>query len=40
MAGPSRLTSSWRDSKLGDASPVFDLKAVDFTGLLRTAARD
>ncbi|GAA2153470.1 MULTISPECIES: DUF397 domain-containing protein [Glycomyces] len=29
-----------RDSKLGDTSPVFDLKASDFTGLLRTAARD
>jgi hypothetical protein len=29
-----------RDSKLGDASPVFDLKTVDFTGLLRAAARD
>jgi hypothetical protein len=29
-----------RDSKLGDASPVFDLEAADFTGLLRTAARD
>jgi hypothetical protein len=29
-----------RDSKLGDASPVFDLKTADFTGLLRTAARD
>ena len=29
-----------RDSKLGDTSPVFDLKASDFTGLLRAAARD
>lgn len=29
-----------RDSKLGDASPIFDLKADDFIGLLREAARD
>ncbi len=28
-----------RDSKLGDTSPVFDLKADDFTGLLRSAVR-
>jgi hypothetical protein len=28
-----------RDSKLGDTSPVFDLKAADFTGLLRSAVR-
>ncbi|MFG3340915.1 DUF397 domain-containing protein [Glycomyces sp. NPDC048151] len=29
-----------RDSKLGDASPLFDLKTADFTGLLRAAGRD
>lgn len=29
-----------RDSKLGDSSPVFDLKTADFTGLLHSAARD
>jgi hypothetical protein len=29
-----------RDSKLADASPVFDLKTADFTGLLRAAVRD
>jgi hypothetical protein len=28
-----------RDSKLGDTSPVFDLKTADFTSLLRSAAR-
>ncbi|MEU5153023.1 DUF397 domain-containing protein [Glycomyces sp. NPDC021274] len=29
-----------RDSKLGHDSPVFDLTASDFTGLLRVADRD
>jgi hypothetical protein len=29
-----------RDSKLGHDSPVFDLTAADFTGLLRVADRD
>ncbi|GAA2161289.1 MULTISPECIES: DUF397 domain-containing protein [Glycomyces] len=29
-----------RDSKLGHESPVFDLSASDFTGLLRVADRD
>jgi hypothetical protein len=29
-----------RDSKLGHDSPVFDLSASDFTGLLRVADRD
>ncbi|WP_100444266.1 DUF397 domain-containing protein [Glycomyces xiaoerkulensis] len=29
-----------RDSKLGDASPIFDLEATDFTGLLRAADRN
>ncbi|QSB06257.1 DUF397 domain-containing protein [Natronoglycomyces albus] len=28
-----------RDSKLGDASPVFDLADGDFTSLLRAARR-
>ncbi|WP_307793021.1 hypothetical protein [Glycomyces niveus] len=28
-----------RDSKLGHDSPVFDLTASDFTGLLRVADR-
>jgi hypothetical protein len=28
-----------RDSKLGDGSPVFDLQAADFSGLLRAAGR-
>ncbi|THV32914.1 DUF397 domain-containing protein [Glycomyces buryatensis] len=28
-----------RDSKLGDGSPIFDLKTADFTGLLRAAGR-
>ncbi|QSB05706.1 DUF397 domain-containing protein [Natronoglycomyces albus] len=28
-----------RDSKLGDASPVFDVPSQDFTGLLRAAQR-
>jgi hypothetical protein len=28
-----------RDSKLGHDSPVFDLSAADFTGLLRVADR-
>lgn len=29
-----------RDSKLGHESPVFDLSASDFSGLLRVADRD
>jgi hypothetical protein len=29
-----------RDSKLGHESPVFDLTASDFIGLLRVADRD
>ncbi|MDN3238668.1 DUF397 domain-containing protein [Glycomyces tritici] len=28
-----------RDSKLGDSSPIFELAATDFTGLLRAASR-
>jgi hypothetical protein len=28
-----------RDSKLGEASPIFDLKTGDFTSLLRAAER-
>lgn len=28
-----------RDSKLGDSSPIFDLKAAEFKGLLRAAGR-
>lgn len=28
-----------RDSKLGEESPVFDLPAADFTGLLLAASR-
>ncbi|MBO3731338.1 DUF397 domain-containing protein [Glycomyces niveus] len=29
-----------RDSKLGDESPILDLGAADFTGLLRAAGRN
>jgi hypothetical protein len=28
-----------RDSKLGEDSPVFDLKSTDFTGLLKAVGR-
>jgi hypothetical protein len=28
-----------RDSKLGDGSPIFELKTQDFTSLLRSAER-
>ncbi|MQM28989.1 DUF397 domain-containing protein [Glycomyces albidus] len=28
-----------RDSKLGEGSPIFDLPAADFNGLLRAAGR-
>lgn len=28
-----------RDSKLGESSPIFDLKTLEFTSLLRSAER-
>ncbi|MQM24449.1 DUF397 domain-containing protein [Glycomyces albidus] len=39
-ARPASSGFQVRDSKLGDASPVFDLERTDFTSLLRAAERD
>lgn len=38
-ARPAASGFQVRDSKLGDSSPIFDLEAADFTGLLRAAER-
>ncbi|THV28377.1 DUF397 domain-containing protein [Glycomyces paridis] len=38
-ARPATSGFQVRDSKLGEGSPIFDLGASDFTGLLRAAGR-
>jgi hypothetical protein len=38
-ARPASTGFQVRDSKLGDDSPIFDLKTVDFTALLQQADR-
>lgn len=38
-ARPAATGFQVRDSKLGDDSPIFDLKTVDFTALLQQADR-
>jgi hypothetical protein len=38
-ARPAGLGFQVRDSKLGDDSPIFDLKTADFTALLQRADR-
>ncbi|MEV3935766.1 DUF397 domain-containing protein [Glycomyces sp. NPDC049804] len=39
-ARPASSGFQVRDSKLGDESPILDLGAADYTGLLRAAGRD
>ncbi|PRY62249.1 DUF397 domain-containing protein [Glycomyces artemisiae] len=38
-ARPAASGFQVRDSKLGDASPIFDLQTADFGSLLRAAGR-